>query len=199
LSFRLAREFVSAGGTLITLAHTNKHKDLQGKSIHSGTSDIKDDSDCVFIIDRIGIQKGFATEVHTVEFSNDKARGDVASTIGFSFEKRSGTPYIDLLDSVKQLSESDIIKSNTEQQYQADLERDATLIQEVLNVLTAGVDTKKDALITRVREVTCDTAARVRKLIEARTGSSYEIGHRWTTVKGANNALIYQKLPPPYE
>ena len=48
-----ARGFVSAGGTLIALAHTNKHVGADGKSIYSGTSDIVDDSDCCFIIEKI--------------------------------------------------------------------------------------------------------------------------------------------------
>ena len=48
----ISRGFVSAGGTLICLAHTNKHKSADGKPIYGGTSDIKDDSDCVFIIDK---------------------------------------------------------------------------------------------------------------------------------------------------
>jgi hypothetical protein len=43
-----AREFIAAGGSLIVLAHTNKHKDADGKGIYSGTSDIRDDADCVF-------------------------------------------------------------------------------------------------------------------------------------------------------
>ena len=35
-----ARGFISAGGTLIALAHTNKHVGTDGKAIYSGTSDI---------------------------------------------------------------------------------------------------------------------------------------------------------------
>ena len=49
---QVARGFVSAGGTLIALAHTNKHPDAEGKRVYSGTSDIVDDSDCCFVIVR---------------------------------------------------------------------------------------------------------------------------------------------------
>jgi hypothetical protein len=55
-----AREFIATGGSLIVLAHTNKHKDTEGKGIYSGTSDIVDDADCVFIIDKLGESDEFA-------------------------------------------------------------------------------------------------------------------------------------------
>ena len=192
----IARGFVSAGGTLITLAHTNKHKDAEGKSIYSGTSDIKDDSDCFYIIEQISVDKDFGSQRCTVEFANDKARGDVASTVGFSFEKRLGGTYADLLDSVKRLTSGDIERSKVEKEVQAGLSEDADLIEAVSDCLVAGVNTKS-AIVTKVRESTGYSIERVRKFMAKRTGTSYEMGHRWSVIKGANNAHIYQMLPPP--
>ena len=192
----IARGFVAAGGTLITLAHTNKHKDSEGKSIYSGTSDIRDDGDCFYIIDKIGVDKGFGTERHTVEFTNDKARGDVASTVGFSFEKRVGGTYVDLLDSVKRLSSGEIERSKVEREVQAGLDEDADLIAAVADCLTAGINTKS-AIVKKVHKETGHSIEKVRKFMVKRTGTSYESGHRWTVIQGANNAHIYQILPHP--
>jgi len=192
----IARGFVAAGGTLITLAHTNKHKDSQGKSIYSGTSDIRDDGDCFYIIDKIGVDKGFGTERYTVEFTNDKARGDVAGTVGFSFEKRVGETYADLLGSVKRLSSGEIERSKVAKEVQAELDDDADLIAAVADCLGAGINTKS-AIVKKVRESTGDSNDKVRKLMAKRTGTFYELGHRWTVIKGANNAQFYQVLPPP--
>jgi hypothetical protein len=192
----IARGFVAAGGTLITLAHTNKHKDSEGKSIYSGTSDIRDDGDCFYIIDKIGVDKGFGTERHTVEFTNDKARGDVASTVGFSFEKRVGGTYVDLLDSVKRLNSGEIERSKVEREVQAGLDADADLIAAVADCLTAGINTKS-AIVKKVHDETGHSVERVRKFMVKRTGTSYESGHRWTVIQGANNAHIYQNLPHP--
>lgn len=50
---QVAPGFVSGGGTLIALAHTNKHPDFDGKRIPSGTSDIVDDTDCCFVINKL--------------------------------------------------------------------------------------------------------------------------------------------------
>ena len=192
----IARGFVAAGGTLITLAHTNKHKDSQGKSIYSGTSDIRDDGDCFYIIDKIGVDKGFGTERYTVEFTNDKNRGDVAGTVGFSFEKRVGETYADLLGSVKRLSSGEIERSKVAKEVQAELDDDADLIAAVADCLGAGINTKS-AIVKKVRESTGDSNDKVRKLMAKRTGTFYELGHRWTVIKGANNAQFYQVLPPP--
>ena len=103
---RISREFISAGGTLICLAHTNKHKNAEGKSIYSGTSDIRDDSDCAFIIDKV--EGGLFQDEAAVEFVNDKARGDVADKISFSYSKKQGQSYADLVNSVKRLDDQKI-------------------------------------------------------------------------------------------
>jgi len=42
----VAREFTGKGGTIISLAHVNKKKDSDGKSVMAGTTDISDDADC---------------------------------------------------------------------------------------------------------------------------------------------------------
>ena len=47
------RQFISNGGTVISLAHVNKHRGNDGKVIYSGTTDLVDDGDCAFTIDVI--------------------------------------------------------------------------------------------------------------------------------------------------
>ena len=99
----ISREFISAGGTLICLAHTNKHRSADGKPIYSGTSDISDDCDCVYILDKLD-GRMFEDEV-AVEFVNDKSRGDVASSVSFSYSKKHGQSYAELIDSVKRIDD----------------------------------------------------------------------------------------------
>jgi hypothetical protein len=45
------REFISHGGTIIALAHTNKNRSDDGKLIFEGTGDITNDVDCYYTID----------------------------------------------------------------------------------------------------------------------------------------------------
>ena len=75
------RQFVSKGGSIIMLAHVNKHSNAEGKVIYAGTSDIVDDADCCYtleVIDETNTEK-------IVEFTNFKDRGDVAKKALFSY------------------------------------------------------------------------------------------------------------------
>jgi hypothetical protein len=107
-----------------------------------------------------------------------------------------GETYADLLDSVKRLSSGEIERSKAEKEVLAGLDKDADLIAAVADCLTAGINTKS-AIVTRVHGSTGHSVEKVRKFMLKRTGASYELGHRWAVIKGANNAHIYQKLPPP--
>ena len=63
------RDFVAMGGTVIVLAHANKRK-VEGKFIIGGTSDLKDDCDCCWVIDPIDTVGG---RIYNFEFN--KGRG----------------------------------------------------------------------------------------------------------------------------
>lgn len=191
---RFARDFVAAGGTLIALAHTNKHKDSEGKGIYSGTSDIVDDCDCVYVLDQISKSGDALQMTHTIEFSNKKARGDVATTEGFSFVRSPGQSYQELLDSVKRLSAFDVIESKQQSAVEAKLEKDSEIIEAVITTITSSVTTKTE-IVKRVAESTGETNARVRKVLKARTGNDYARGHRWQSRTGEHNAQTYTILP----
>ena len=132
----LAREFISSGGTLICLAHTNKHKDADGKGIYAGTSDIVDDSDCVYVIDKIGVAE--LTGKHVVEFNNKKARGDVASVASYEYTRTPGQSYLQLLDSVTRIDSQavEVVKRKAAQDKQ--LETDEELIDAIRECIGAG-------------------------------------------------------------
>ena len=191
---RFARDYVAAGGTLIALAHTNKHKDTEGKGIYSGTSDIVDDCDCVYVLDQISKSGDALQMTHTIEFSNKKARGDVATTEGFSFIRSPGQSYQELLDSVKRLSAFDVIESKQQSAVEAKLEEDSEIIEAVITTITSSVTTKTE-IVKRVAESTGETNARVRKVLKARTGHDYARGHRWQSRTGEHNAQTYTILP----
>lgn len=191
---RVARDFVSAGGTLITLAHTNKHKDSEGKGIYSGTSDIVDDCDCVYVVDQVS-QCGHALQMtHTVEFSNKKARGDIATKEGFSYVKTPGQSYKELLASVNRRSTSEMLESKKLAQFASELDADQEIIEAVKESIEVGV-TMRTEIVKRVVGVTSETNARVRKVLTARTGCDYAKGDRWRCSTGGHNAQVYTVLP----
>ena len=191
-----ARGFVSAGGTLIALAHTNKHVGSDGKAIYSGTSDIVDDSDCCFVIDKISADEQDTLTTHTVEFNNIKARGDVSSKIGFTYKKVKKQQYIELLNSVKSLDENrlDIIKENVD--IRSKLDEDANISRIIRELIETGTITK-DKIIKEAKEYSGESTARVREVLEQRTGDMHLLGHRWSQRKEAHNRHVFEVLPTP--
>lgn len=89
------RVFVSCGGTIIMLAHGNKHK-VNGKTVYAGTADLHDDVDCMFIADEAGQNNGN----RIIEFNNAKGRGDQVRDQVLVEYKIEGT-YQEKFDSVK--------------------------------------------------------------------------------------------------
>ena len=190
----LAREFISSGGTLICLAHTNKHKDADGKGIYAGTSDIVDDSDCVYVIDKIGVAE--LTGKHVVEFNNKKARGDVASVASYEYTRTPGQSYLQLLDSVTRIDSQavEVVKRKAAQDKQ--LETDEELIDAIRECIGAG-PLPKNEMVSTINKDSGFTHKQIRRVLRRYTGHSYVDGARWKEEKGDKNKSIFTLLHPP--
>ena len=192
-----ARGFVSAGGTLIALAHTNKHKNAEGRAIYAGTSDIVADSDCCFIINKVSKNENSdGSTTHIVEFDNHKARGDVEPKVGFKYEKRHGQAYSGLIDTVKRLDGNALEDLKDKATVQAALDSDELIIQTICKLIEDGVVTK-DKIIKCAHELAGESNARIRSTLDHRTGNLYDLGHRWSLKKEAHNRHVYAVLPTP--
>lgn len=192
-----ARGFVSAGGTLIALAHTNKHTNADGKAIYAGTSDIVDDSDCCFIINKVSKNENSdGSTTHIVEFDNHKARGDVEPKVGFKYEKHHGQAYSGLIDTVKRLDGNTLECVKDKATVQAALKSDELIIQTICKLIEGGV-VSKDKIIKCTHELAGVSNARIRATLDQRTGNLYDLGHRWNSKKEAHNRHVYAVLPTP--
>lgn len=189
----ISRSFVSAGGTLICLAHTNKHKNADGKSVYSGTSDIRDDSDCAYIIEKVDGTL-YEDEV-AVEFINDKSRGDVADKVSFSYAKKHGQSYSELIETVKRIDGEKLSEMKVAAKVTKQLEEDAELIDVICSAIMNDITTKS-ALIKYVADETGITHAKVRKVLAERTGVTHSLGHRWNSTTGAHNKKEYRLTLP---
>src|SRR5690606_19842533 len=88
---RAVRRFIAQGGTLIGLAHVNKRKGDNGKSIYAGATDLVDDADCAWVVDVTSHDK--ESGVKTVEFNNIKRRGSVPDAVSFTYRAGNGISY----------------------------------------------------------------------------------------------------------
>lgn len=186
----IARAFVSAGGSIICLAHVNKHKNTDGKSVYSGTADIRDDADCVYTIETLSKSDGFCNTTITVEFECSKSRGDVADKLAFQYTKEKGAGYRALFDSVKRVSK-DVVASEiaaaetTEQEF-----NDKNIIEHIKTAITNDV-TSKRAIEMFVMESYGDSRRTVNRVLE-----KYE-DRLWRVDKGLHNKSVYRLNEAP--
>lgn len=187
----ISRSFVSSGGTLICLAHVNKQKNSEGKSVFAGTSDIRDDADCAFIIDKVGGQL-FEDEI-AVEFVNHKARGDVSERVSFSYSKRYGQSYAELVESVARIDDQKVDQLKLKAEVTQKLDEDAAAISAVFNAIKAGI-TSKAAIIKNAGHETGISHKTIRRVLDEREGAVYSLGHRWQVEIGKHNKSTYSIL-----
>ena len=186
----IAREFVAAGGTLICLAHVNKHKGVDGKSIYAGTSDIRDDADNVFTIEHLGSEDGFCNTIHTVEFQCSKSRGDVAQSVTFQYTKEKGAGYRAMFNSVVRLNADDAKHAHNEALHAEQQKVDAEIIEGIKTALFNGKCIRGD--IVKFATSTSDASRRSTMNVL----DQYE-GRLWNTEKGSHNASIYTLIEAP--
>jgi hypothetical protein len=187
---KIARMFVSSGGTLICLAHTNKHKDHDGKSVYTGTADIVDDADCAYVI-----EGGEASGAKLAEFRNIKARGDVKLTVSFRYDKEAGS-YEQLIDSITRVDGA----AQGNLAAEAALNKAIELDSEVTRAMLAFIPENGVAKTELVKLVAEDTGQSRRKIIivlERWCGDDYWKGHRWHRQTEDKNAKVYFPLKCP--
>lgn len=188
----VARNFVSAGGTLICLAHVNKHKDADGKSIYSGTSDIRDDADCCYTIEMIGKEDGWppGSTKYTVQFENNKARGDVAQTIAFQYTGARGAGYQALIDSVQRVDRSVVEAASRASELEEQKQSDAEAIEAITTAITNDRHGKTE-IVEFVMQMTDIPRNRIRTVLK-----SYE-GQLWFMSRSQHNICFYSLNLPP--
>lgn len=188
---KIMRAFVLQGGSIICLGHTNKHKDLKGKSVYGGTSDIADDADCYYMLEEIQVSE----KSKTVRFENRKSRGDVDKTATFIYTNRKVTDYQELLDSVQTVSESEAEAIAQITAMNNRLSANQEFIGAIEAAIRNGV-TLKTNLIKSVARDLCVGASKVKRVLDQHTGTAFSKGNRWTFVTGDKNSQTYSLLSP---
>jgi len=186
------REFVLQGGSVIMLAHVNKHRDGEGKVVFAGTSDLFDDVDCAYTLDVI--EKSATGEV-TVLFENFKSRGDVAQTSSLSYERIEGKGYEGLLATVREISQDDVKEARKFAEINKQLSDNREVIHAILSSMEDGL-TLKTEIISEAANSSIASVASIKKVLKQHTGDNFTLGHRWslTIDKAKNNAHIYKPL-----
>ena len=183
---KLVRRFVMKGGTVVALAHANKHPNAQGKVMYSGTSDIVDDFDCAYVLDVLTNDADSGTR--TVEFTNIKRRGNVDQTAAYTYTLDRDISYAQLLASVAPANPEQVAPLKAA----IDAAADSTVIAAVLSCLADGIDTKMQ-LAGAVAQKVGVSRRKAMAVIEKYTGND-PLHHRWRYVVKARGAQVFQAL-----
>jgi archaellum biogenesis ATPase FlaH len=186
----VVRNFISHKGSVILLAHVNKHRSDQGKVIAAGTSDITDDADCAYTLD--AIKNG---NQYTAKFENSKSRGDVLPEVSYSYTREIGQDYEALLNSVRLVSDDEAELAKKLRDAELSLKDNADAIAAIIAVINSGINTKTE-LINEAKTRSGISRKTIIKVLETHTGDNYMQGHRFgLTIVRNDNKHLYSVLP----
>lgn len=185
---KVIRKFSLKGGTVIGLAHANKHPGADGRAMYSGTSDIVDDFDCVYMLNTIP-QSDPTQKV--VEFSNIKRRGNVAQTAAYSYTLDRDIHYNELLLSIQEVNPDQLtsVKCATE------VQTDAQIIESVAGCIRDGIDSKMKLAEAAAKRAKCSKRSAL-KVVDKYTGNDPAI-HQWSFTVKERGAKVFMLLATP--
>ena len=100
----MLREFSGCGGTVIALAHTNKHK-IGGESVAEGVGDFLSDFDCAYLMDEI---EPTPENVKTIVLKNQKLRNPNAKEVHLTYDSSEGKTWRQRFDSVEMVGSDEV-------------------------------------------------------------------------------------------
>ncbi len=183
------RQFVSHGGTVIMLAHVNKHKDAEGKSVHEGTADLVNDCDCAYIMDTL--IEDAATGTRSIRLENIKQRGDVPHEVVYRYNYSEGQSYQNRLDSLVEVGKEEREEALKHKKLQVRLDSNLKAIEAIKDCIREGI-TQKTALIQEAHERSGLTKKKISKALLDHTGGKVDENHFWHVNIQDKNAHVYQ-------
>jgi len=183
---KYVRKFISHGGTIIGLSHTNKNKDPDGKSVYSGTTDIVDDFDCAYMLEMLNSD----SNEKTVSFENFKSRGDVAVKQSYKYTREEKQTYDALLKTVTAIGDTEADRTRLLSSRRKFAEAHSDTINEVVACINAGIN-KKTELMKEVRKRTGVSQPKISGVLNSFTGKDRSLYQFWTVRTGQNNSQIY--------
>lgn len=179
---KVARAYTQKGGTMILLAHTNKNKGADGKYKYGGTSDVVDDCDCAYVASLLSEND----KTKTIVFENIKNRGTNEHEVVFEYAKTK-QGYIDLITSVKTITNGQIEELKEEKERNAEREKDKPSIEAIKSALNEGI-TKKLGIIDYAKDFPNTSRRKVDECLGKYTGVL------WSCKKGDLNTFKYELI-----
>jgi archaellum biogenesis ATPase FlaH len=182
------RQFISHGGTVIMLAHVNKHRDDNKKLIYAGTADSVDDCDCAYTLDVVS--KDFNTGICAVKFENFKARGDVALEAYYSYAFSNEATWFEKFESVAAIDEDERKKAEAKRQLELQMKKNQVAVDAITDCINDGI-TKKTELIAEASARSGISKPKITKVLLGHTGTDTSKNKFWFERVGEHNTKTY--------
>jgi hypothetical protein len=167
------KKFTHAGGTVILIAHANKHLGADGLPILEGVGDLKNDADCVVRVQR---------HKDIITMSNEKNRSYVE--LEAIFQTAETKDYKSLMHSIKQLSGQGAIDLKLQREQECFKEDNSRLIETITEMIGL-LPVKKTELVNNLIEDTGLSRRNIVTILELLEGDL------WDLEKGPHNSKSY--------
>ena len=182
----MVRTFTQAGGTLIALAHTNKNKSADGKSIAEGVGDFQSDFDCAYTIERAVEITGESGD-RKIAFENTKLRGPNAMKAVFQYDASEKKSWHRRFQSVKRIDAETAEREEIEALEAAQRIEDTAIIDYILGELDDGAKSHSALARNNLDRITGSVAER-EKVLDRYSGKL------WGKSKGQTSGWNYHKF-----
>ena len=181
----MVRTFTQAGGTLIALAHTNKNKDADGKSIAEGVGDFQSDFDCAYTIDKAPVITEGA--MRTIVFENTKLRGPNSMKVTFEYDAGEKKSWATRFGSIKRIGADEAKRAEEKAAAEAQEAKDQPIIDYIRGQLDDGPKSHSSLTRNNLDRATGSVGER-EKVLERYSGRF------WGKSKGQTSGWNYHKI-----
>ena len=182
------RQFCLAGGTVLALSHTNKARSSGGKLVYGGTTDLLEDADSVYLLDRLD-RPDKASE-QQVAFECVKRRGPNAQTVSYQYAVDPSLPYDQRLASVE-LAETEYGPTGPPTRAMSDQD----IAMTIRNAIRFGT-TKKMAIVGVAAKATGASRREILRVLDLNCGEDPSL-HLWSFSKGHEHNTYHYYLHSP--
>ena len=189
---QICRLFVSAGGTIISLAHTTKNSNADGTPRYQGTTDMLEDSDATYVAQLYNPKSGAANKV--VRLAKLKNRAHSAEAVAYTYAVERGLSYEGMVASVQPIDPDELDDYVPHREVTVE---EGPVINALVKLIQGDAYEGKMALARAAAEE-CGVSHRAAiAILERYTGSDAKDHCFWTMRRGLRGVQKYGLLPPP--
>lgn len=189
---QVCRLFVSAGGTIISIAHTTKNSNADGTPRYQGTTDMLEDGDATYVAQLFNPRSGAANKV--VKFAKLKNRADCPEAVAYTYAVERGLSYEGMVASVQPIDPDELDDYVPHREVTVE---EGPVINALVKLIESGAHVGKMALARAAAE-DCGVSYRAAiGILERYTGNDAKEHCFWTMRRGDRGVMKYELLPPP--